>query len=192
MGTQDVIPQGDITVDPIAAAFLFKQREYGDLLTDYEMGGVALNDSSQGLMVKEWTATYHDGGVYVGAADVPEVLQFSKPGITEVALAFDQNMNPFVAFVDGAGSHFWWFDSTTSQMTFTDLAGTTPRCTLDDGRALQRNTSDIILAYMKGNDLYYRQQRDRYETEYLLKSSAGNKLVTVGMNKGLRLQFQFA
>jgi hypothetical protein len=42
---------------------------------------------------------------------------------------------------------------------------------------------------MRGTSLYYRQQRDRYEVEYLLKTGLNAKLVRVGMNKGYRLQF---
>ena len=34
---------------------------------DWEMGGVALNDPSQGLLVQEWTAEYLDDTLFVSA-----------------------------------------------------------------------------------------------------------------------------
>jgi hypothetical protein len=65
----------------------------------------------------------------------------------------------------------------------------TPKCSLDDKRQLQVSRSDIILAYIREGALYARQQRDRFDTEYLLKSDVGGYLRRIGMNVQQRFQF---
>jgi hypothetical protein len=63
---------------------------------------------------------------------------------------------------------------------------------LDDKRRLQNGTSDILLAYLRGNKLYNRTQRDRFEVEdYLADIPDGYSFVTMGMNTVNRVQFQF-
>ena len=68
------------------------------------------------------------------------------------------------------------------------------RCCLDDKRqsATAQGNNDIILAYVRAGKLYYRQQRDRYEVEYLLAEEIPAKVLTrIGMSKNYRLQFEF-
>jgi hypothetical protein len=165
-------------------------------LTDYEMGGRALNDPSAGLRDRVWTAVADEGGaVRVSAAGVFETLVFTAPGITELSLAFDQNMRPFFAYVQDGQAKFRWYDTVLGANRITNLAAGDrwPRCTMDDKRlsATQQNMSDVILTYVRDGDLYYRQQRDRYENEYLLHEGVPGRLLRVGMNKINRLQFLF-
>ena len=119
-------------------------------------------------------------------------ILFTRAGITQIALAFDQLMSPFVAFQDSNGVAYWWFNPATSQMEFSSYLATAqyPRATLDDTRALAGGWSDIILSYMRGNDLYYRQQRDNYAVERLLQSDAGSALMDMRMGKNLSLQWR--
>lgn len=176
-------PQVYALLDPAASPL--------DPLTDYEMGGVALNDPSQGLYVKQWVCRYADGSVRLSAHGVQEAPLFSMPNVTEVSLAFDQNMRPFVAYVTNGEAWFYWYDTQIGQAVHTQLpsGSTSPRCCLDDHRALQLGNSDIILAYIRNGNLYCRVQRDRYGIEYLLVSDAEDRLFNVGMQKNLRLQF---
>jgi hypothetical protein len=161
-----------------------------DPLVDHEMGGIALRDASQGLSVKLWTATYDGTHVLVSDGTTTTTL-FPATGVVHLGLAFDQNMNPFVAYVDGTGAHYWWYDTVAQAQVFSDLPGAiTPCCTLDDHRELQSSSSDIILAYLKDGGLRYRQQRDRFATEYLLELGPWFALVAVGLNKTQRLQFK--
>lgn len=182
---------GTLTNTALPRPFMWPMRSATDLLTDYERGGAGINDAGQGLDAQQWTLTYTAPDVIVTDETGHETMLFSQPGITELALAFDQNMHPFVAFVDGVGAHYWWFDTTSGAQVFTDLPldATHPRACIDDHRALEIAMSDIILAYQRGGALYYRQQRDRFATEYLLMADAGGELVSVGMSTGLRLQF---
>ena len=167
-------------------------------LVDYELGGRALNDASEGLQVHRWIAEYDpsNGHVSVSAPGYPQTTIFTALNVTELSLAFDQNMRPFVAFVQAGQAKFFWFDTVLGETRISDLPADakTPQCCLDDKRDTQtsQGANDIILAYLRGTGLYYRQQRDRYEVEYLLTAAApGKKLLRIGMNQGRRLQFEF-
>jgi hypothetical protein len=193
-----MIPQDRLSTEPVPAPF--KPPDDVDppnTLTDYELGGVALQDASQGLEVQTWTlrADGDTGQVFIGAALVFETLLFTAPGITELSLAFDQNMRPFVAFVQNGQAKYRWYDTVlgANRITNLDPDDISPRCTLDDKREWQvsQGANDIILAYVRGGNLYYRQQRDRYETERLLYEGVPGRFLRVGMNSQRRLQFMF-
>lgn len=164
------------------------------------MGGVALNDPSQGLMVKPWRAFADGAGnVFVESEDDPPVFQFAAPGITTISLTFDHNMEPFVAFTQPDGTKFYWFDTFDSmhKITALPLGSSWPRASLDDKRQISSATSDIILAYIRDGNLYFRQQRDRYLIEYLLYADLNQdiispRIIEVGMGTNLRFQFHVA
>lgn len=174
-----------------------------DALTDYEWGGVGLNDATGGLRQKIWTARANGdtGEVYISAPGIPEVVVFTAPGITELSLAFDQNMRPFVAFVQNGQAKYYWYDTVLGGTRISDLdpADRNPRCTMDDKRdfATFLGQNDIILAYVRDGFLYYRQQRDRFNTERQLYNNEAvdgrvpGRLMRVGMHRGNRLQFMF-
>lgn len=199
-----MLPDGVLSTTAVVTGYPDPVKQPGDLLIDWERAGVYLNDPSQGLMVKVWTlrgipnpdtlevdvVISAPGGVAVGESS--RVL-FSGADITEVALGFDQNMNPFVAYVQSGQAKFWWYDSVSSGMIFTDLpAGSrTPRATIDDKRPFNIANSDNILAYMRGSDLIVRYQRERYQIEHVLDTFGPNaELLSVAMNTQNRLQFR--
>lgn len=194
-----MIPQGRLSTTVVYAPFMSPDDiEQPSLLVDYEMGGVALNDPSQGLEVYTWIAQYFPatGDVTIFAPGVPATILFNAPDITEISLAFDQNMRPVIAYVQAGQAKFFWFDTVIGETLVTTLPidARTPRCSMDDKREMQtsQGQNDVIIAYLRGTALYYRQQRDRYENEYLLTATApGTKLIKVGMNKLRRLQFEF-
>lgn len=169
-----------------------------DGLLAWEMGGVAISDPSQGLNVKLWSLTgekQDDGTIdlVLSAPGVPNTVPVSGADITECDLAFDQNMRVFICYVQAGLTKFYWYDTVSSVYTTTTLAAgvRTPRCTLDDHRTFNVSNSDIILMYVNGSNLCYRQQRDRYGVEYVLKlvgPEAG--LVYVAMNDQNRLQWR--
>ena len=185
----------DNTLATTSTFFPFLAGEVGGgpaNLIDFKLGGAGIQDPSQGLQVKIWTMLKTGNDITLRATDVVSVTLFSFPNITQLSFTFDQNMNPFVAFVAAGVAKYWWFDPLAGTTVFADIPGaSSPRCNLDDKRSGQTflGSSDIILAYLKGTDLYYRQQRDRFNIERLLKANAGNELLAVGMNTALRLQF---
>jgi len=186
-----VIPGNRLSSQPRPAPLLLDNPQ-PTLRESRHRGGVALNDASQGLDVRTWVCRTDGTAVTLEAAGVPATTLFTGTGITEVSLAFDQNMNPFVAFVDSSGPRFRWFDPVVSQYVITALpAGSTnPRACLDDNRGTQSAASDVIIAYVRAAVLHFRAQRDRYLVEYTLSTGLFRPLRAVGMNRGLRLQFQ--
>src|SRR5690606_25942974 len=67
-----------------------------------------------------------------------------------------------------------------------------PRAVLDDKRSHQISVSDIIIAYIRDNNLYARIQRDRYEIEYQLISTLDPDAILdqIGMGTNWRLHFR--
>lgn len=197
-----MLPDNSLSAKAYIAGFSFqvKSASAPDKLKAWELGGVALNDPSQGLRVKLWEGTLvidRDtgvGGVYVEAPGVARTLLFSGADITEIDIAFDQNMNPFVAYQQGSAAKIYWYDPTIPGMTHTTLpAGShSLRCTLDDKRQFNVGDSDIVLGYVRAGNLCVRYQRDRYSVETVLRSGIGGnaRLVSMAMNTGSRLQFR--
>lgn len=191
------LPQHTLSNPTVIGYLLFPDNADPSPLMDYELGGVALNDPSQGLRVKTWYCkTVIDGvkeitSISIGASDVVPIVFLVGDGITEASFAFDQNMNPVVAYMQNGQAKFYWFDTAVSGYVTTVLpAGTrSPKCCLDDKRPSQVAASDILLFYARGTKLYYREQRDRYLVEYELANvSLGEDVLVAGMTDKLRIQ----
>jgi hypothetical protein len=195
-----MIPMGRLSTTPVPSAFVPPDElegaatfEFGPI-SDYELGGKAISDPSLGNQDRPWTMTANEAGeVYFTAAENPEALFVTLPGLTELSFAFDQNMRPVLAYIQAGVPRLRWYDTVPGAYVVTDLpAGSiSPRVTLDDKRQTQTalGENDVILAYIRSGNLYYRQQRDRYETEYLLGVVGSAKLIRIGMNVENRLQF---
>ena len=195
-----MLPDNTLSPKAFVDGFSFPVKQPGDFLVDWELAGVALNDPSQGLMVKLWELNVKlntDTGfqdVVVSAPGVSPIVLFSGNGITEAALSFDQNMNPFVAYLQSGVPKIYWYDPTIPAMTHTTLpAGCYDlRCTLDDKRQFNVGESDIVLGYIRDGNLCVRYQRERYAVENVLRAGIGGsaRLVSMAMNTGSRLQFR--
>lgn len=196
-----MIPDGGLSTIAYFAPFAFPVRSPGEYLKDYELAGVALRDGTRGMQVKTWTVyVMQTSQVWMSAPGVAPILAFDRGvNIQEVAIAFDNNMNPFIAFREGvigtAGSSFiWWYDSTDSTQKFTALpAGiVNPRACVDEHRPSQTSVTDVVLAYIRGGSLYALYQRERYTVEHLLQSGLGSsaELISVSMNRAWRLQWR--
>lgn len=192
------IPGHSLSSVPVPSSYLFPDNIEPSKTVDYELGGIGLDDPSAGLQYQVWTGTLEIdqdtdiGSVYLEAPNWPKQLQFARLGVSEISIAFDQNMNPFIAFMEAGAARFWWFDTVADEQVFSTLpAGSrSPKCCMDDKRPEMLSVNDIILAYIRDDNLYYREQRDRYEIEYLLKTGGMTQdLIRVGMNRGNRLQF---
>lgn len=194
-----MIPGNRLSTTPVFSEFVTPDNiDRPSMLVDYELGGRALNDPSEGLEVHTWVAEYNPttGDVSIQAPGIPGVTLFTALGISDLSLAFDQNMRPFVVFTQSSRAKFFWFDTVLGETLITELPvdARSPQCTMDDKREMQtsQGANDIIVAYLRGTALYYRQQRDRFEVEYMLTASIpGTQLIRVGMNRGRRLQFEF-
>lgn len=172
-------------------------------LHDYELGGVALQDPSQGLQVQYWHCYYDEPlqAVYIEAPNLElPVLLFEQNDIVELSFCFDQNMRWSCVYktIDGS-AYFRWYDSQTADYVVTTLAaGTiTPFLSLDDKRIFANATSDIILTYLRKhatepqfNTLYFRAQRDRFTIEYKLADKVKGSISNFGMANKLRMEWQ--
>ena len=187
------LPNDTLSSTPIQGFYLYPDNQETENLLDYEHGGIAIGDASSGSQFQVWTLTYVDPNVILTPENAGPTTVLSIAGLKEASLSFDQNMNPTIAYVTSTdAAELWWFSTVDQTYLQTPLpAGSiTPRVCLDDKRDLQSTASDILLAYVRDDKLYYRYQRERYDNEYWLADlDAGQKLVKIGMSQQNRIQF---
>lgn len=193
-----MFPNNTISAFPIASVLLSPDILRTSDTEDFEMGGVALEDASQGSNVYRWRAWSDNTGAVFLQRDGGQAINYmTVAGMNELAFAFDQNMRPSFAFRMGTDRiDLRWFDSTISQYVMTTglTTGRNPRMSLDDKRTSQSSNSDIILSYLRGRSLYYRLQRERYTVEYTAANNLlpSTKLRNIGMGTNLRFVFDLA
>lgn len=191
------LPGNTSSSTPVYGPLLYPDNLVTDGLRDFEMGGVALNDPSQGLQFQAWTcwAVEASGGWEIRIMPLEggtETTLLTVPDVQALSFSFDRNMNPTVAWMEAGVCKLWWYDSTIPGFTTSTFAGATqPRLAHDDKRENASARSDVILGYVRDGNLYYRQQRDRYTVERLLAEDVGTRqLRNIGMNTRLRFQFE--
>jgi hypothetical protein len=183
-------------IDPaISSAFLSPDSLETDPLVSYELGGVALNDASQGLEVQPWRCYINGADVVIanGLTGGTPAVQFTPGGaITSLSLAFDSNMRPSIAYVEAGVVKLRWYDTVPGMTVTTTFAGATEcKCATDEKREGLDGLRDVIFAYVIGGMLYWREQRDRYLIEYTVGAvPSGKHLQRVGKNSGNRFQFE--
>lgn len=160
--------------------------------TAYSYGGVNISDPSQGLEVQLWTAYVEADRVMLDAPSlIAPIVLLTLGDVREISLAFDQNMNPALAFVQYGITRLYWFDTLINDYVITDYStAISPKITLDDRRELQSSNSDIIFSYVRDDNLYFRMQRERYLSEHLLRENVAARIERMGMNTRNRLQWQ--
>jgi len=203
------MPADTLSTSPVPAVFTGPRAMPVQNLVDFEYGGIGIQDPSRGLMYQVWRCRVIGNSLILDAPNTPAFsIHDGAAPLTEVSLAFDQNMRPTIAFVEGGRAKLLWYDSAIPGETVTELAAgvITPRVALDDKRQSQLGISDIILAYLRDGGLYYRQQRDRFLVEIdptadmpeeereaaRAQVAASGGLIKIGMNRQLRLQFMLA
>lgn len=190
-----MLPNGQLSSTPVLVPFTGAKALTNNLLVDYEDGGIALSDNSQGLLYQIWKGTVQNlRNVYFTPENGTDILVY--PGayaVTEISISFDQLMHPYISFVENNRAKLYWYDSAVGAQSVMNLPIDVrcPKIILDDKRDGQSSTSDVLLFYMRGTTFYYRQQRDRFQVEYTLKTNVQGDLLKVGFNTSYRLQFQF-
>jgi len=198
-----MIPNKAVILPPIQDPYLPPDTLPITNLTDWTLGGIALYNGTQGLQVQNWYLEIIPNGLsddfYISTNTIAPIYLFSRVNVTWGRLAFDQNMFPIISYVDQYGAGYYWYDPIAHAFAFVimDPTVTYPCVSMDDKRSLATSvgSNDVILAYINLNNLCYRQQRDRYATEYILITSVGNYIPNpylwrIGMNNKLRLQFE--
>ena len=190
------LPGNIASTTPVVSALLPPDAALRtDRLVDFELGGVALNDASLGVQVRQWRVFVDSGNVCVAPypEGAPMAVLFDATNVTELSLAFDQLMHPTVAFVQAGVAKLYWFDSLASAQVTTSYAdASSPMLCMDDKRASQvaAGVTDVLFFYLLGGNLCYRQQRDRFSIERVLSAlpAGASQITGVGMGINGRVQ----
>lgn len=169
----------------------------GNLLYAISLGPEELQDSKNKLNSTYWMV-YRDnavrGRVYISKSEVgvwqnPIELFTDLGSIDELCLTFDQLGNPIVFYTLGSSIKVYWFNPVTSQYELKIITtGQNISCNFD----VQDNAgvlySDAMLFYIRGDKMYMRIQRDRFETEYLTPVTDKNLYIK---SCGMRIDNRF-
>lgn len=190
-----MIPSNRVTNTPVVTDYLYPKPD--TKLVDRALGGIALQNTSQGYEYQVWEIYYENGKIKIKGLTtniVYELLEIID--VTELSLAFDLSMNVSFTYVANGIAYLRFYDASIQQFSTIVLSNCrSPRLAYDDYREMQSNTSDIICAYINKLTLKlcYRMSRDRFTIEYPLEDVQENaRLIRVGMTKGLRLQFKMS
>ena len=155
------LPDDTLSSIPVPAPLVGGRANPVTPLVDYETGGIALEDASEGLQYQTWRARVLPRAeppgsiVRLEAEEVDEFQLLETDGeITQFSFSFDRNMRLHYAWVEDGVAWWHWYDTQQGAMTTTELGDhiRTPRVTHDDKRDRQSGVSDVILAYVKWRD----------------------------------------
>lgn len=177
---------------PADGPFLAPYNERFNPFRQNVLGGISLNNGSQGRMVQQWTIWYDKdiNYIFVGPKDQSPVWSRPEPGVLGLSLAFDNNMNLVIAYRKIDGCYLYYYNTLSSGYTtrfFPDA--TACRVAVDDPRDFNNGNSDVIFVYTLNNKLYYRQQRDRYDIEYFIADTK-RQLQRAGPTSGYRFKIE--
>lgn len=186
-----MIPGNTFTPTPIVSNFQAPYDLPYQPLTQHVLGGVAIGNASLGRQVKIWTVNYNGVSITVTPIDGPTAFTLLASNVETVSLAFDNNMGPVIAWkLTTGGANLYYFDTLTSQYITRFFASVLScRVVVDDARDFYAAQSDVIFGYTLGTNMYWRQQRDRYDNQYLIGPTT-KSLRKMAPNVGNRLQFQ--
>lgn len=185
-----MIPSNAFTPEPIVSSFQYPYSGVYRPLSQDVYGGVAIGDSSLGRQVKVWNVSYNGAYINVKPADGEVAFSMAESDVKTVSLAFDTNMGLVIAWTTTGGANLYYFNSLTSTYITRFFAGIDScRVCVDDARDFYTAQSDVIFSYTLSDALYYRQQRDRYDTQYTIGATT-KRLIRAAPNTGNRLQFQ--
>lgn len=173
---------------------------YRGPLEDFERGPVAVSDPTLGIDYQTWYLRWEDdeslptyGDFIITAETTGDVVVIhNDTGVSDVGLAFDQNGRWFLTWIAECQAYYRWFDPQPGMIVTEtmDASVNSVAACVDDHRPELLDTSDIILAYTRGGSIYWREERERFDTERLWQTGAGTgHLDVVGMNRIYRLQF---
>ena len=188
-----MMPENTLSSTPMPDDWRYPNPNAYNPFIAYEWGGVALEDITQGLDSHLWKLEYDTEtfDVKLNRVDQDATVLFNREGIVRLGLAFDQNMHLTYCYeivLTQEVELYFYNTAIAAQDTLTLTGITSPCITLDDKRVDASDTSDIIFAYIRDGNIYYRQQRDRFTIERVLGSVNPTEIITrIGMSQGGRL-----
>ena len=191
-----MIPEGSIKVRTNVVRMLIPDVDKISGLTDSEWGGTDVKNTDHGFLVHIWTVSVNDDGqVRLYRGQEFHSILWVQEGIADIALTFDQTMNPMLAWRTVDNDLFLRsFDAFTQSFIVTPFGkGKCPRLSLDDKRPIAIGISDIIFAYIQDNELCYRQQREAFLVKHVIVSDLhpSQRLDRIGMG-GFQFQFELS
>ena len=112
-----MLPNPALNVNaPITAFLPPENQERCDLLTDYEQGSLLIRDPTGGLQQAVWKGWFEDQTFKVQLAAggiLTDVLTVTGE-VTELSLAFDSNMRPHFAYLEGGQAKLFWYNTQTN------------------------------------------------------------------------------
>ena len=185
-----MIPGNSFTSPPVVSQFIYPYSNQYFPLSQDVLGGLAIGNSSLGRQLKVWNVSYNGAFINVKPEDGPVAFSLAAAPVTSVSLAFDNNMGLVLCWTTGTGANLYYFDALTSQYVTRNFLGISScRVCVDDARDFYLANSDVIFSYTLTGGLYWRQQRDRYDVQYLIGATT-KTLVRAAPNVGNRLQFE--
>ena len=194
-----MIPEDRMSTALVDAAWIPPDGFDRTMMNDYELGPIALNDTSQGMMYQNWELTWsgitNNFTVTPALVGTPQVV-LNVANVTQCSLSFDQNGHVSIAYTAGGAAYLYWYDTLVASWVITALGAgvTAPMVCLDDKRASQSPLNDIILWYTKQElsgawSLYRKLQRERFLNEKkMLNGTALPFIRKCGMHSGLRIK----
>lgn len=185
-----MIPGNQFTTTPDVKPYIPPYNLPYNPLEQTVLGGIALNDPSQGRMYQNWVIYYDSPYIRIKPEGGSVVFSLEMANVTAVSLAFDSNMNIAIAYQKNSGSYLYYYNFDVSAFSTLEIAGATScRAVVDDPRTFYTPDSDIMFGYTLNGNLYYRQQRDKYLIERLIGPADGI-LLKMAPSEGNRLQFE--
>lgn len=195
-----MLPDNSASLYPVPGTFLYPDNLIPEkLYEDYELGGIAIQDSSEGLRYQLWTCKWisEERKVKLFAERTGAVVEIiSDVEVRELSFSFDQNMRWVLALLNNLGQFlFYWYDTVTESYVITPISGVGAFKVAHDDKnpvAIRQGFSDVILTYTQLNNLYVRNQRDRYATPHLINNQvpANVYISNFGMTNRNRMQWR--
>lgn len=185
-----MLPDNDLSSEPVIDRFTVPLRR--SPYVDYEWGGVAVRDSTKGLLHAIWQSSYDGTYLTLGYDDIEHKINIGAD-VQNLSFAFDQNMNPCVVYNKDDSTYLYWYDTLQGAQVTTKMSTKFeyPQMSLDEHRTEFISTSDIILSYTRDNKLYYRLQRERYLQEHFLADLPDQRLTQIGMSNNYRFRWRY-
>lgn len=164
-----------------------------------QLGPLELGNSLGNIAAKYWLVTY--GAPFVSIR--PEISGYWGPSeilfqeldeVVSIDFTFDQIGRPITLMLINDGTiKLNWFDPIMDeQVTTTISTGTSIAAGFDIATNTSDSMSDAFIAYVRDNKLYWRLQRDRWETEYDPSVEAQDLAVlSMGMTDQNKFQIEY-
>lgn len=188
-----MIPNHNIPSQSLPTNYMFEKDT--TRLTDLQLGGIRIQDSSMGFSYQRWLMYYEDNWIKLKGEISQQVLLIKQVDqVTDLSFAFDSSLSLIYSYTVANIAYLVFYHPINQEVVTQPLPSTrSVRLCYDDRRESNSAFSDVIVAYINNvtNMLCYRLSRDRYQIERPLKAVPENStLVQVGMSTDWRLQFK--